>query len=74
MYASPSTFFALIEPAQSLGTEMDVFPQVAQPVLNIIARSQNNTFQKQCRRILKASIVFLIYRVELMCTKVSAKE
>ncbi|KAF9651367.1 hypothetical protein BDM02DRAFT_3184620 [Thelephora ganbajun] len=42
----------------SIGAEMAMFPQVNQPILNIIARSKNTTFQKQCRRLLRASFVF----------------
>ena len=67
-------FFGLVEPVQSLGTEMDVFPQVAQPILNIIARSQNPAFQGQCRKVLRASIISPICGVELTFAKVAAEE
>ncbi|KAF9778730.1 hypothetical protein BJ322DRAFT_486796 [Thelephora terrestris] len=37
-----------------LGAEIDMFPQVVQPILNIISRSQNPAFQKQCRMLLRS--------------------
>lgn len=67
-------FFALVEPVQSLCAEMDVFPEVAQPVLNVIARSQNPAFQKQCRKVLRASVISPIRGVGLIFAKVAAKE
>jgi hypothetical protein len=55
MCASLSLAFCLIKFVQFLCAEMDVFPQVAQPILNILARSQNPAFQKQCRKLLRVS-------------------
>ena len=52
---APSLAFCLIKSVQLLCAEMDVFPQVAQPMLNIIARSQNPAFQKRCGKLLRVS-------------------
>lgn len=73
-YASPFLLPSLIEPAQSLGIEMGAFPQLVQPILNIIARSQNPAFQKQCGGLLRVSVIFPGHRLELTCTTVAAEE
>ena len=51
----PSLAFCLVKSVQFICAEMDVFPQVAQPMLNIIARSQNPAFQNRCRKLLRVS-------------------
>ena len=69
-----SLIFSLVEPVQFLGAEMDAFPQVAQPILNIIGRSQNPAFQRQCRKVLRASVISSVCGVDLIFVKVAAKE
>lgn len=72
--ALSTPLFGPVKPPQSLCAEIDMLPQLAQPILNIIYRSQNTDFQKQCRSLLRARSVFPICRVELIYPAVPTEE